>query len=141
SSLPTMFETMAELGPGDSLGIGLAALLSGTRRYIALDVLRYADRTINLRIFEELISLFRDRAPVPSETEFPLVWPQLPSYDFPANIITSTRLDVALQPKRLELIRLAIENPPASLRNSAPVCYVAPWKPGMIENDTVDLIL
>src|SRR5690242_13726234 len=28
SALPTMFETTAELGPGDSLGIGLATMLS-----------------------------------------------------------------------------------------------------------------
>src|SRR3979409_1984427 len=65
SALPTTFETMAELGPGDSLGIGLAALISGTQRYLALDAVRYADSTRNLQIFDESIALFRDRAPIP----------------------------------------------------------------------------
>lgn len=141
SSLPTMFETMAELGPGDSLGIGLAALLSGTQRYLALDVVRYADRTINFRIFEELIALFRDRAPIPDETEFPLVRPQLPSYTFPANILTPARLEIALQPKRLDVIGRTIDNPPTTPCSDAPLCYIAPWEPGMIGNGTVDLIL
>ena len=83
SALRTTFETVAELGPGDSLGIGLAALLSGAQRYLALDVVRYADSTRNLQIFEELLALFRDHAPIPDEAEFPLVRPLLPSYAFP----------------------------------------------------------
>src|SRR5438309_1847591 len=33
---------IAELGPGDTLGTGIAALLSGADRYIALDRVRYA---------------------------------------------------------------------------------------------------
>ena len=80
---------MVELGPGDSLGIGLAALLSGVERYIALDVIQYASDAQNLRIFEELIALFKDRAPIPDEAEFPLVRPLLPSYAFPADLVTS----------------------------------------------------
>ena len=50
-----------------SLGIGLAALLSGVERYIALDVIQYASDAQNLRIFEGLIALFKDRAPIPDE--------------------------------------------------------------------------
>src|SRR4051794_4873407 len=141
SALPTKFETTAELGPGDSLGIGLAAILSGTERYLALDAFRYADNSLNLQIFEELIALFRARAPIPSEAEFPLVQPSLPSYAFPAHVLPSPRLDAALTPKRLELIRAFISNPATTPRGDAPVCYIAPWEPGVIPDASVDLVL
>jgi hypothetical protein len=140
SALPTTFETMVELGPGDSLGIGLAALLSGVERYVALDVVRYADSTRNLRIFEELVALFRDRTPIPDEAEFPLVRPLLRSYAFPAAILTSARLGAALHPKRLDLIRAGIESPATTPRGREPVCYIVPWEPSVIENGTVDLV-
>jgi len=141
SALPTTFETAVELGPGDSLGIGLAAMLSGTERYLALDAVRYADNSLNLQIFEELIALFRAQAPIPDATEFPLVQPSLPSYAFPAAILTSTRLDAALNPKRLALIRACISNPATTARADARVCYITVWKPGIIHNATVDLVL
>ena len=49
-----------ELGPGDSLGVGLAALLSGSDQYTALDVHKYSDIKSNLKIFDELIDLFNE---------------------------------------------------------------------------------
>lgn len=141
SGLPTTFDSMVELGPGDSLGIGLAALLCGVERYLALDALEYIDTTRNLRVLEELIALFRDRAPIPDQAELPLVQPALPSYAFPADMLTSARLDAALDPYRLDAIRSAIRNPATTTRGGGPVCYIAPWKPGVIEAGTVDLVL
>src|SRR5262245_46029221 len=139
--LPTTFETVAELGPGDSLGVGLAALLSGAGRYIALDAARYADGARNLQILEELIALFRNRAPIPDHLEFPLLQPSLDSYTFPADLLTSTRLGAALIPARLDMIRAAVVNAGTSLHDRGPVYYIAPWEPGLVENGTVDLVL
>ena len=141
SGLPTTFKTMVELGPGDSLGVGLAALLSGVERYIALDVVQYARDTEDLRIFEELIALFKAGAPIPDEAEFPLVRPLLPSYAFPADLLTSARLEMALHPARLELVRSGITNPAPRPRGAGPVCYIAPWRPGVIESGAVDFLL
>jgi SAM-dependent methyltransferase len=140
SGMPTMFEAVAELGPGDTLGIGLAALLSGSERYIALDVVHYADTAANLQVFEELISLFRERAPIPDQNEFPLVRPLLQSYAFPDDVFTPGRLAIFLHPERLKSIRAAIENPSPTPSPDARISYVVPWRPGVIETSTVDLV-
>src|SRR4051812_1903806 len=54
--------TVAELGPGDSLGTGLAALLTGVEHYYALDVASYADPQRSIAILDELVQLFEERA-------------------------------------------------------------------------------
>src|SRR2546430_1461739 len=69
--LSTTPMTVAELGPGDSLGVGLAALLTGTERYRALDVVTYLNIERNLEIFDGLIDLLRNRTPIPDDSEFP----------------------------------------------------------------------
>src|SRR4030095_12333669 len=55
NGLQEMPATIVELGPGDSLGTGLAALLTGVKRYYALDVVRFANPERNMMIFEELV--------------------------------------------------------------------------------------
>lgn len=138
--LPTAFETVAELGPGDSVGVGLAAILSGAERYVALDAVRYADSTRNLEILEDLIVLFRNRAPIPDYVEFPLIQPPLSSYAFPSEVLTAARLEAALDPARLEAIRAAVAHPGANPRDGGLVCYSAPWTAGMIDDAAVDLV-
>jgi hypothetical protein len=62
-----MPHTLAELGPGDSIGVGLAALLSGVDRYYALDVVRFSNTGSNLAIFDELAALSKARDPSVSD--------------------------------------------------------------------------
>jgi hypothetical protein len=131
--------TVAELGPGSSLGIGLAALLSGAERYLAFDVVAHAKPEQNLAVFEELVELFGRRAPIPDEQELPEVLPRLGSYDFPFALLPESRLSSALAPGRIERVR-------ASLRDmSAPdsmVQYRAPWSSAtVLERESVDMIL
>ena len=45
-------EIVAELGPGRSLGMGLAALAAGCRQYCAFDVVRHANLDLNAELFE-----------------------------------------------------------------------------------------
>jgi len=81
-------EIIAELGPGDSLGIGFAALLSGSKQIHSLDVVKYWDSKRNLKIFEELIELFKNRTNIPDNTEYPKVKPIIEDYSFPSKILS-----------------------------------------------------
>jgi hypothetical protein len=134
---PTEFTSVAELGPGDSIGMGLAAVLCGVERYIALDVKAHADRETNLRIFEELVALFRARTPLPDDAEFPLVQPKLARYDFPREILDEHRLAGSLAESRLSAIRAAIAGKSASIE----IAYVAPWyDPSIVQENSVDFL-
>ena len=135
--LPTAFASVGELGPGDSIGIGLAAVLSGTDRYIALDVKAHANPQTNLRIFEELLALFRARAPLPDDAEFPAVQPKLAGYDFPHHLLSEPRLSASLAEPRLSRVRDAIRGQ----RGPIDISYVAPWyDPSVVEADSVEFL-
>ncbi len=130
--------TVAELGPGDSLGVGLAALLSGAERYYALDVVEHASAAHNIVVLDALVELFRNRAPIPDEKAFPHVVPRLSDYSFPHHILTPERLERALAPERIERIRASLLN--CSSRDSL-IVYHAPWHgPQFIQRESVDML-
>jgi SAM-dependent methyltransferase len=129
---------VAELGPGDSIGIGLAALLSGAERYLGLDVVMHADLQRNLSVLEELIELFARRGAIPGDEEFPEMRPRLERYDFPARMLPASRLGAALDPARLERMRGALHVPGA---RGAMIEYCAPWvDAAVIQPASVDMI-
>jgi len=138
SRLPTDPTCVAELGPGDSLGIGLAAVLCGADRYLALDVKAHANAARNVKVFDELVQLFHQRAPIPDDNEWPLTQPKLSEYAFPSRILTPERLAACLADRRVDQIRRAIlgEVGPVSLS------YRAPWTDdSTIEPASVDFLV
>ena len=136
--LSTDPRVVAELGPGASLGIGLAALISGVDRYYALDVVRHATSSLNLEVFDRLVELFRARQVIPGEDEFPEVKPKLDSYNFPKRVFTPERLEIALETKRLAGIRKSIVSPDSE---GSRIRYQVPWyNTDVIEYGSVDLI-
>lgn len=133
-------QVIAELGPGDSLGIGLAGLLSGAQRYIALDVWAHASLERNLAVFDELVALFQARAPIPGEREFPNVFPLLSSYDFPHHILHEERLKRTLAPERIARLRADLEMLYEPRPDSA-ISYICPWTDAdVIQPASADLI-
>ena len=135
TSLP---RSVGELGPGDSLGTGFAALLSGAERYYAFDVVRHAAHHDNLAIYDELVQLFAERSDIPNGVEFPLIRPLLANYEFPSQLLTEAHLEKTLAPERVAAIRTAI----TSMSDAAgPVQYVAPWLDGsLVRAADVDMI-
>lgn len=101
--------TVLELGPGDSIGIGLSALLCGANTYYALDAARYANVERSLKVFDDLVVMFREQSDIPVGGVAADVKPVLESYEFPAQILTAERLRASLAPERVESIRRAIK--------------------------------
>lgn len=135
---------VAELGPGASLGVGLAALLCGAERYYAFDLERHAAAARNRDVFKDLVKLFAARAPIPDAAELPEVWPTLTGYAFPDAVLTSERLARSLAPERIERIRRSLErlDAPDSMMSGSMIQYRAPWTDGgVVEDDAVDLVL
>jgi hypothetical protein len=119
-------DSLAELGPGDSLGFGLAALLSGTNTYLGFDVVAYADSERNLRVLEELVDLFARREPIPGESEFPRVFP-LDSYAFPHRVLSEERLRASLDPARLEVVRALVAGRAGGSSDGLTIRYEPTW--------------
>ncbi|MBU8869996.1 MAG: class I SAM-dependent methyltransferase [Gemmatimonadales bacterium] len=132
--------TLAELGPGDSLGIGFSAMLCGVDKYFALDVVEYSNNPRNLEIFDELVDMFRARAPRPTKG-----WPDFDEFLdtrlFPSHILTDELMESALSPERVASIRRAIQNLGQTV-DGISISYVVPWSnPEIIEHSSVDLVI
>jgi hypothetical protein len=136
SGLDTKPSVVAELGPGDSLGIGLMSLLLGANKYFALDVVNFSNSAHNLLIMDELVDMLKNRLPIPNEIEYPRVCPKLQNYEFPDQIYSEEYLDKCLSDERINKIRLSLTDSQGMIE------YKAPWycNEQVIDNK-VDMIL
>ena len=108
-----------ELGPGDSIGAGLAALLSGAERYVVVDWVRYTNMASNLEVLEQLLTLFRNQAPIPDDSEFPYLYPKLRHYAFPTELIAKPPAE-----SKMERLRQALVQPDSE---RSCIRYFAPY--------------
>jgi len=130
--LPTQPKVVVELGPGASIGVGLAALISGSSEYFGLDVVKRCSPERDTKIFDQLIELFNKREAIPGEKEFPDVLPRLKSYDFPGDILTEERLKVSPSSDRLSFLKNSITKMESVESN--PIQYIVPWQSSEIIN-------
>ena len=133
---------VVELGPGDSLGVGCAALLSGADQYIGLDIVAHANPEHDVRVLDELVELFEQHAAIPDGRVFPNLEPKLSSYKFPSRLFTDDGpRRIRLDPARLKAIRAALAERQDVLYDNLPVGYTAPWGPRTLDRQSVDLVL
>lgn len=137
--LDTDPKSIAELGPGDSIGIGIAAVLTGVERYYAFDVVAHANTQRNLEIFDALVDLFRARTDIPGATEYPRVGPRLGDYRFPDKLLSRERMAAALEPRRLARIRESIQHTDSA---DSMMQYRAPWSTqGAVQRNALDMVI
>lgn len=132
--------SVAELGPGDSLGVGLAAMLSGATSYYALDVVRDSNTDRNLKILDDLVVLFKGRAQRPTKG-----WLDFDEYLnedlFPSHILSDKLLEQSLADRRVAAIRRALEGRGSS-SDEVTIKYIVPWSHSeIVEKGSVDVIL
>jgi SAM-dependent methyltransferase len=128
-------QTVAELGPGDTLGLGICALLSGARRYYGLDIVPHTNRAQNLPVLDELADMFARRVPRPVRG-----WPDFGEYldarEFLPRLTESAR---ALDPERLRRLRQALLE---GASEDLAVMYRVPWSSDdVVEESSVDLVI
>lgn len=141
NGLTSVPKIIAELGPGDSLGCGIAALISGAEKYYPLDVKIYSNIDENLKIFDELVILFKQKTDVLHDIEFREVRPLLDNYDFPKDIFSDEYLKNILDEKRLANIRNAIEMMNTSESSKKIIEYKVPWyEKTNIHDESIDFI-
>jgi SAM-dependent methyltransferase len=116
--------TVVELGPGSSIGTGVATLLSGAHRYIAIDAVPHMRPETNVAALQELVQLFRLRASRPT-AGYPPIDHLLDERLFPSHILDESRLARALAPKRLERIDHAVRA--AALGHPDPMIEYHTW--------------
>jgi SAM-dependent methyltransferase len=124
---------IGELGPGDSIGMGLASLLSGASQYVGLDIFPFSAKANLKTIFEELVQLYATKESIPDQNEFPLIRPRLNSYEFPEHLIETESL-------RSKILAIGGEIN-KNISHGTLVTYQAPWnsRNATVEN-SLDLV-
>jgi SAM-dependent methyltransferase len=130
--------SVLELGPGESVGTGVAALLSGAESYVAIDAVPHMRPEANAAVFKDLLQLFRSRAPLP-RPGFPPLQQYLDERLFPGAALDEARLQRALDPRRLERIEAAVRAV-GSGDQDAMIRYCTWSAPRPVAEKSVDLV-
>ncbi len=131
---------VVEVGPGLSLGAGLAALICGAERYIALDVVRFAPLAQVLPLFDRLVVLFTNRERHASG--FPSYESSLDASGFPAKALPAGHMAAMLSSDRIARLRRGVESFVRSGgQASSVITYLAPWKLAQVPQcGTIDFL-
>lgn len=128
-------KVIAELGPGSSLGIGIAALISGVEKYYALDIMEHHDLSKNVAIFDELVALFKNKTDI-TLNDF---YKDKDISAFPKSVLTDKHLETALNSDRIKRLREDIVRLP---NTNESIQYCVPWYDStVIKSNIVDTLI
>ncbi len=114
-------KNVAEIGPGDSLGIGLSALYTGATNYYAFDVIEHANLERNQEVSADLCRFFSQKKEIPNTHQQRNTCPKLPNYAFPEDHLPWNISDYE---SRKEAISTALEK---GASGGLSIKYVVPW--------------
>lgn len=97
-------ETVLEIGPGNSLGVGLAALLSGINKYLAYDVNPLLNELGEASLLSEIADLYRVKAPFATADAL------LPTAELPSQLFAAERRAYFLSPDWIDQIKYSLAN-------------------------------
>lgn len=117
----TEIAKIAEIGPGDSLGIGISALYTGASEYYAFDEIKHASSNNNKKINDQLVQYFISKADIPNTDRQKYTSPSLLDYSFPLNYLSFTT--DFYKKRRFEIEKALDKNPYGNVK----IQYVAPW--------------
>jgi len=80
------FEKIGELGSGGSVGVGICALLTGTKKFFALAFKNNFVKDSNLKLLDEIFVLLKNKTPIPNH--FKQLNIQISNNDFPSHLIS-----------------------------------------------------
>lgn len=122
---------LAEVGPGRSLGTGVLALLLGTERYVALDVVPFAQTGDEAqRWVDALVALLQRRAALPNADGFPSLRAFLDDTGAP-RLLDDKTLTRALDPARIAAVRAclrAVKTNSPGRADGLSLEYRVPWE-------------
>lgn len=132
-------KVIVEIGPGNSLGAGLSALISGSQTYFALEKTQFWNIENNIKIFDELVVFFKTNKKSKSIDVEEVLDNKEEQLDFPSHILTEEHLSKCLDDKRLMAIRQELFNPSNS--NNKYIHSIIPWNSQeIIDDNSVDYI-
>lgn len=126
-------KSLAEIGPGDSLGIGMAAMYGGVDTYYAFDMIKHTNIEMNSAINHQLLKFYQDQKEIPNGTyQLRNTNPVLSNYQFPASLLN---FDLSYYQQRNQYIQTNIE---LLESNNSNISYVVPWM-GKKQNHVKDI--
>jgi hypothetical protein len=129
---------VVEVGPGDSLGTGICAVLAGFKQYIAVDVLDHVQWDVSAEHITALEKVFLDRTPLAANEALDRVLPPLLDRSIPERWAweTSSGADMLGIRRSAVAIRESVAN-----RGSVGVLsFRSPWSRTMVEANSVDWV-
>lgn len=117
---------VCEVGAGGSIGVGICALLTGSKEYYALEIENLYNVKTNLRLFDEIVELLL--AETPLSTDFGQINFPIRSSNFPYSLIKPAYLDTYY----VQYLRQCVAK--ASFQTGEIVHLIHDWENSQINN-------